>query len=101
MIYRLPDSFPPAELFGLTSQPSRSAVSIPTNIAKGKGRHTDSANANPSSIPLGFHAKLETVLEIARVLGFVSDRIVKDTRNKRSLIWQKRTPLRRYLKRIA
>jgi len=39
-VYRMTESFPKAELYGLTSQVRRSAVSIPSNIAEGQGRTT-------------------------------------------------------------
>ena len=64
--------FPREELFGITSQLRRAAVSIPSNVAEGAGRKSDKANANHIAIALGSHAELETLLEIALRLGYAT-----------------------------
>jgi four helix bundle protein len=63
--YGLSKSFPRDELFGLTAQLRRAAVSIATNIAEGHSRRTRPAYAHHVSIALGSQAEVETILELA------------------------------------
>jgi four helix bundle protein len=70
--YRATGAFPREEMYGLTSQIRRAACSIPANIAEGHCRRTTKAFANHVSIALGSHGELETSLEIAARLGFLS-----------------------------
>ena len=69
--YRLTSVFPKHELYGLTSQTRRAATSIPSNIAEGHARPT-AVYRNHVSIALGSQAELDTVLELAIRLGYVS-----------------------------
>ena len=70
--YRATASFPRSELYGLTSQLRRAACSIPSNVAEGHCRHSTKVYANHVSIALGSHGELETCLEIALRLEFLS-----------------------------
>jgi four helix bundle protein len=70
--YRVTASFPRSELYGLTGQLRRAAVSIPTNVAEGHCRRTTKVYANHVSIALGSHGELETCLELACRLGFLT-----------------------------
>jgi four helix bundle protein len=76
--YRLTASFPKDELYGITSQIRRAAVSIPSNLAEGHSRRSTGAYINHVSIALGSHGELETCIEIAGRLGFVSAADVRD-----------------------
>lgn len=69
--YRVTAEFPRSELYGLTSQLRRSAISIPSNLAEGHCRRSTKAYLNHVSIALGSHAELETCLEISVRLGFL------------------------------
>src|SRR5687767_4368955 len=71
--YRVTTSFPNSELYGLTSQLRRAACSIPSNVAEGHCRRSTKVYANHVSITLGSHGELETCLEIALRLGFLSE----------------------------
>ncbi len=69
-IYHLTQIFPKDEIYGLTSQMRRAAVSIPSNIAEGRRRQSDSEFKHFLNIAFGSGAELETQLEIAKALGF-------------------------------
>jgi four helix bundle protein len=60
------------ELFGLTSQIRRSAVSIPANIAEGYGRDSTKAYVNQLRIAQGSLKELETHLLLAKRVGIAS-----------------------------
>jgi four helix bundle protein len=70
--YAMTKSFPRDERFGLTAQLRRAAVSIPSNVAEGACRHSDRVYLNHVAIALGSHAELETCLEIAFRLEYLS-----------------------------
>jgi four helix bundle protein len=70
--YRVTRGFPNDERFGLSAQLRRAAVSVPSNVAEGACRRSIAAFANHVSIAIGSHAEVETCLEIARRLGYVS-----------------------------
>jgi len=67
-IYLLSDNFPRHELYGLSSQMRRSAVSIPSNIAEGKKRKTLKDYIQFLHIASGSAAELETQIIIAKDL---------------------------------
>jgi four helix bundle protein len=72
-IYRLTQSFPKEEIFGLTSQIRRAAVSIPSNIAEGAARTGSREFAQFLNVARGSLSELETQLLIAGDLGYISD----------------------------
>jgi four helix bundle protein len=70
-IYETADTFPRKEIFGLTSQIRRAAVSVPSNIAEGHGRLSDKQFAMFLGHARGSLYELETHLEIAHFLGYI------------------------------
>ncbi len=72
-VYNLVKGFPKEEIFGLTSQIKRAVVSIPSNIAEGKGRQTKKEFVNYLHISLGSLYELKTQLIIAKELKFIED----------------------------
>jgi four helix bundle protein len=69
-IYRLTKTFPREEIYGLTSQMRRCAVSIPSNIAEGAGRLNTPEYKQFLGIARGSSFELQTQLVIAKELGF-------------------------------
>jgi len=70
--YSLTERFPRSELYGLTNQLRRAAVSIPANIAEGHCRRETKPFRHHVSIAIGSHGELETYFELAVRLGFLS-----------------------------
>lgn len=73
-IYKSTNTFPKEELYGLTSQIKRSAISVPSNIAEGSGRGSDKDFNRFLDIALGSSFELETQITIAKRLNFISDK---------------------------
>ncbi|OGC89196.1 MAG: hypothetical protein A2W25_03240 [candidate division Zixibacteria bacterium RBG_16_53_22] len=63
-VYKVTSAFPKEEIYGLTAQLRRSAVSVPSNLSEGAGRKSSKEFNNFLSISLGSLAELETPLHI-------------------------------------
>ena len=72
-VCRRTKDFPPNEIYGLTSQLRRAAVSIPSNIAEGQGRLSPGEFKQFLGHAKGSVFEVETQLLIARDLGYLSD----------------------------
>jgi len=70
LVYHLSKTFPREEIYGLTSQMRRAAVSIPSNIAEGAGRLNTQEYKQYLGVARGSSFELHTQLTIARELGF-------------------------------
>jgi len=71
-IYRCTESLPKHELYGLTSQVRRAAVSVASNIAEGKGRRSDREFLHFLFQARGSLFELETQLLLAKQLEYIS-----------------------------
>lgn len=72
-LYQLVESFPKEELYALTSQLKRAAVSVPSNIAEGYGRNSTQSYIHFVSISRGSLFELETQLLVAQKLKFIKN----------------------------
>lgn len=70
-IYKLTNSFPAEEKYGLVSQMNRAAISIPSNIAEGAGRNSDKDFSHFISMSIGSMYELHTQLILSERLGFI------------------------------
>ncbi|CAI8823833.1 four helix bundle protein [Chryseobacterium sp. IT-36CA2] len=70
-MYRITETFPKAEIYGLISQIRRAAVSIPSNIAEGNSRRSKPDYLQFLKIARGSCAEVETQLIISKNLGFL------------------------------
>ena len=80
--YKIAKCFPKIELYGLTSQIQRSAVSIPANIAEGRERQYKKEFIQHLSIAYGSLAELETHILIAERLNYLDTNKVKQVLDK-------------------
>src|SRR5271165_4145400 len=71
-VYRDTASFPKHELYGLTQQIRRAAVSVPSNVAEGKGRYSDKEFAHFLFNARGSLLELQTQLILAEELEYLS-----------------------------
>ena len=72
-IYKITESIPNKELYGLTNQLRRAAVSIPSNIAEGAARNSKKEFIQFLYISLGSLSELETQIIIASRLEYLNN----------------------------
>lgn len=76
--YTLTRGLPKSEAYGLLTQIRRAAVSVPSNIAEGHGRLTDSQFRHFLGNARGSLYEMQTQIELAGSLGYIEDELVKE-----------------------
>ena len=72
-LYKLTGTFPQSEMYGLTSQIRRAAVSVPSNIAEGAARSGAKELRQFLSIAQASLSELDTLVDIAARVGYLRD----------------------------
>jgi four helix bundle protein len=96
-IYRITESLPPSERFGLSSQLRRAAVSIASNIAEGHARSTRGEYLNFLSIARGSAIEVEVQLFLAEQIGYLQTPTLVKARGQCDAISRMITTLKRAL----
>ncbi len=95
-IYKITAAFPPEEIYGITNQIRRAAVSIPSNIAEGCARFSNKETLKFISVAVGSVTELQTQFIIAQNLDYISDN--SEILNKLEEIKKMLIGLSKYLK---
>jgi four helix bundle protein len=96
-IFNLTKKFPKEELYGVTSQMRRAAISVPSNISEGAGRGSRVEFIRFLNIASGSLSELETQLYITKEIGFFNIEKFNDLSNKINLIRAQITGLKKHL----
>jgi four helix bundle protein len=80
-IYKSTEQFPKQELYSLTNQVQRAAVSVPANIAEGCGKDSDAELKRYFTIAMGSASELEYLILLAHDLGYLQPNIYQTLQN--------------------
>jgi four helix bundle protein len=99
MIYRTTAAFPKNERYSLVDQLRRAAISVPSNIAEGQGRSRTGDYMRHLSVAVGSLSELETQIEIARRLDYISEDVQRNLLDSSKAIGKMLAGLIRSLRR--
>ena len=93
-IYKLSNTFPKDEKYGIVSQIRRSALSVSSNLAEGSGKMTTKDKANYTSIAFGSLMETMNLLIISKEVEFIDSKILDKFRTQIAEIARMLTSLR-------
>jgi four helix bundle protein len=99
-IYIVTTKLPKEELFSLTNQMRKAAVSIPSNIAEGQARHSKKEFLQFIGIAKGSRAELETQLLLCQKIGYLTDTDISKAMNLLQEIGKMLNVLARKLRQV-
>ena len=85
-LYEVTKTFPSEEVYGLTSQMRRAAISVTSNISEGFGRHTDKERTHFYYLSHGSLVELKNQLLIARDVGYLSEETFADLAEQANVV---------------
>ncbi len=97
-VYVITEKFPRREVYCLTDQIRRAAVSVPSNIAEGKGRSSAKDFINFLSVARGSLYELATQLYIAREIGYLTEQDFSSLSNRIEDLSHKIIAMTKYLR---
>lgn len=100
-IYKVTQAFPAAELYGLVSQLMRAAVSMPSNLAEGYSRNSRVEPHHFVGQARGSLAEIETQVEIASSLGYLSFKSCAELQSRISEVGRLLTGLRAWSGKVV
>lgn len=90
-VYLISKKFPKEELFGITNQLRRAAISVPTNIAEGTGRQNRNETKQFANIALGSLAETDYLISFCKKVNFITEdefnNLVSLKKEVASLLW--------------
>ena len=99
LCYQMTREFPKSEIYGLSNQLQRAAVSIPSNIAEGRHRQHSKEFLQHLSIAYGSLAELETHIQIAERLKYINEDQIQRVLDKAAEIGRMLNGLRKSIEK--
>jgi len=85
-VYQATETFPKSELYGLSSQMRRAAVSIPSNLAEGAARKGKKEFSQYLNIAQGSISEIDTQIELSFILNYIDKNLYNDLTEKLNII---------------